>query len=109
MVLIWALTPNKMEINNICFYKYRINLISKGIKHCFSTGNWSIFKNTYVRTGVSQILNRLSYSGFISHLRRVNTPLSSSAKVRAPHQLHLSSIGVMCPYETPDGAKHRSS
>ena len=48
-------------------------------------------------------MDRISYLGFISHLRRINTPLSSSAKIRAPHSLHLSSWGFICPCETPDG------
>ena len=64
---------------------------------------WGL-KNAPCKEGIVQDINRISYLGFISHLRRVNTPLSSSAKIRAPHALHGSSWGIMCPSETPDGA-----
>ena len=64
---------------------------------------WGL-KNAPCKEGIVQDINRISYLGFISHIRRVNTPLSSSAKIRAPHALHGSSWGIMCPSETPDGA-----
>ena len=40
----------------------RTNNITHGLQHCFATGNWGIKKDSYMRKGVSQILNRLSYS-----------------------------------------------
>ena len=63
---------------------------------------WGL-KDAPCKAGVVQDITRISYIGFISHLRRINTPLSKSAKVRAPHSLHGSSWGIMCPSETPDG------
>ena len=54
------------------------------------------------KEGLVQDLNRLSFLGTISHLRRFNTPLSVQ-KVREPHSLHATSLGIMCPLETPDG------
>jgi len=64
---------------------------------------WGL-KDAPCKEGVVQDFQRLSYVGSVSHLRRINTPLSASAKVRAPHQLHPSTWGIMCPPETPDGA-----
>jgi len=81
----------------------RLNIITSGIRHCFSTGNWGIQKNTYVRTGVSQILSRLSYSGFVSHLRRVIIPIGKEGKNTKIRQLHPSQIYFICPSETPEG------
>ena len=81
----------------------RINSISQGIKQCFATGNWSIFKNTYVRTGVSQILNRLSYSGTLSHLKRLVIPVGKEGKNTKIRQIHSSQLGYICPTETPEG------
>ncbi len=81
----------------------RTNSISQGIKQCFATGNWSIFKNTYVRTGVSQILNRLSYSGTLSHLKRLVIPVGKEGKNTKIRQIHSSQLGYVCPVETPEG------
>ena len=55
------------------------------------------------REGVVQDLSIASNFGTVSHLRRINTPLPKSAKMREPHSLHGSSWGIMCPTETPDG------
>jgi DNA-directed RNA polymerase II subunit RPB2 len=81
----------------------RTNSISQGIRQCFATGNWSIFKNTYVRTGVSQILNRLSYSGTLSHLKRLVIPVGKEGKNTKIRQIHSSQLGYVCPVETPEG------
>jgi DNA-directed RNA polymerase II subunit RPB2 len=66
-------------------------------------GNWGLL-NDPTSQGIVQDLNRLSYMGFLSHMRRVNTPLSAAVKVRKPHQLDGSQWGIMCPCESPDGA-----
>lgn len=54
--------------------------------------------------GIVQDLSRISYIGFLSHLRRVNMPLDRSIKVTEPHRLHSQQWGIMCPFESPDGA-----
>jgi DNA-directed RNA polymerase II subunit RPB2 len=66
-------------------------------------GNWGL-SNDSSKQGIVQDLGRISYLGFISHLRRVNTPMDTSVKIRAPHQLNGSQWGIMCPCESPDGA-----
>jgi DNA-directed RNA polymerase II subunit RPB2 len=53
---------------------------------------------------VVQDLGRISYIGFMSHLRRVNLPLDRSIKITSPHRLHSQQWGIMCPFESPDGA-----
>lgn len=57
-----------------------------------------------VKEGIVQDLSRISYMGYMSHLRRVNTPMDPTAKIVAPHRLHPSQWGIMCPIESPDGA-----
>ena len=54
--------------------------------------------------GLVQDLSRISYIGFLSHLRRVNMPLDRSIKIVSPHRLHAQQWGIMCPFESPDGA-----
>jgi DNA-directed RNA polymerase II subunit RPB2 len=82
----------------------RINSIHLGIRNSFSTGNWGIQKNIYIRTGVSQILSRMNYSSMISHLRRVVIPIGKEGKNVQIRQLHETQFGFIDPAETPEGA-----
>jgi DNA-directed RNA polymerase II subunit RPB2 len=77
--------------------KFRDGLI-KSLK-----GNWGLQKDSS-KQGIVQDLSRLSYIGFVSHLRRVSNGIDSSVKLRKPHQLDGSQWGMMCPCESPDGA-----
>ena len=67
-------------------------------------GRWGMSDSTDPELGKVQDLSRISYIGFLSHLRRVNMPIDRSLKVTAPHKLHPQQWGIMCPFETPDGA-----
>jgi len=66
-------------------------------------GNWGLMDDP-TKQGIVQDLARISYVGFVSHLRRVNTPIDRSIKIVSPHRLNTSQYGVMCPVESPDGA-----
>jgi DNA-directed RNA polymerase II subunit RPB2 len=77
--------------------------ITKDIKYSMSTGNWSAYKSTKARQGVSQILSRLTYVSMLSHLRRLVTPTGNEGKVSKLRQLHMSQWGILCPFETPEG------
>jgi DNA-directed RNA polymerase II subunit RPB2 len=84
----------------------RIKSITKGLHQCLATGNWGVQKNaSYMRTGVSQILDRMTYCASLSHLRRVIIPVGKEGKNSAMRQLHGSSIFYICPSETPEGQK----
>jgi DNA-directed RNA polymerase II subunit RPB2 len=78
------------------------SIMSEGWIYAFKNC-WGLKNATGCKEGVVQDLARLTFIGFMSHLRRINTPLSDSAKVREPHQLHPTTWGIMCPPETPDG------
>ena len=67
-------------------------------------GMWGMADSDDPELGKVQDLARISYIGFLSHLRRVNLPLDRSIKVTSPHKLHSQQYGIMCPFETPDGA-----
>jgi DNA-directed RNA polymerase II subunit RPB2 len=73
-----------------------------GFKKAFK-GNWGSETHTK-RIGVVQDLNRLSFNSAISHLRKTNLPLDSSAKLVGPRVLHSSQWGFIDPIDTPDGA-----
>ena len=87
---------------NISYIISKVNNISKDIKYCFSTGNWGLQKTAYVRTGVSQVLARLSYTSTISHLRRVIVPVGKEVKNSEIRQIHQSSTFFLCPAECFD-------
>ena len=77
--------------------------------NCLATGNWGVQKrNSSTKTGVSQLLNRMSYVSYISDLRRVNASLGEDkkqSKKTKPRQLHITGLGLNCPAETPEGEK----
>jgi DNA-directed RNA polymerase II subunit RPB2 len=78
------------------------SIMSDGFKYAFKNC-WGL-RNAPCKEGVVQDLARLTYVGMTSHLRRVVTPIDASNKLRGPHMLHLSTYGILCPIETPDGA-----
>lgn len=82
----------------------RLPIITNGLRHCFGTGNWGVPKNIYIRTGVSQILSRLSYGATLSNLRRITIPVGKESKNTKIRQIHPSQIMFLCPSETPEGA-----
>lgn len=88
---------------------FRPNIIEEGLRKSLK-GSWgrSMVEEQQdaenIKEGVVQDLARISYLGAISHLRRVNTPIDPTSKIVAPHRLHPSQWGVMCPIESPDGA-----
>ncbi|ABW97896.1 rpb2 (nucleomorph) [Hemiselmis andersenii] len=78
------------------------SFLTTGIQYALATGNWGTDKQAS-RTGVSQVLNRLSFSSTLSHLRRLNSPSGKDGNLTKPRQLHNSHWGLICPAETPEG------
>jgi DNA-directed RNA polymerase II subunit RPB2 len=77
--------------------------ITKGFRYCFGTGNWGVIKNSYVRSGVAQLLSRLSFGSTVSNLRRIAIPVGKESKNAAIRQINPSQIMFLCPAETPEG------
>jgi len=88
-----------IESNFKSFFKDRI--VEQGFRKAFK-GNWGSESHTK-RLGVVQDLNRLSWYTFISHLRKINLPMDSTAKVVGPRLLNSSQWGFIDPIDTPDG------
>ncbi|EAR95419.1 DNA-directed RNA polymerase II protein (macronuclear) [Tetrahymena thermophila SB210] len=82
-------------------------LISDHIRLALATGNWGqTADGEVVKTGVAQVLKRdTSLFATMSHMRRVNAPMKSAAKLARPRQLHNTHYGLICPAETPEGQK----
>ena len=82
-------------------YAFEKNLVEEGIRKAFK-GDWGSEIHTK-RIGVVQDLNRLSFNGMLSHLRKTNLPLDASVKLIGPRILHSSQWGIIDPIDTPDG------
>ena len=100
--------PKKYEKNFVGLIQmnyqefFRERIVENGFKKAFK-GNWGASEHTK-RIGVIQDLNRLSYNSFLSHLRKINLPMDSSAKIVKPRMLHGSQWGMIDPVDSPDGA-----
>jgi DNA-directed RNA polymerase II subunit RPB2 len=90
---------NETNISKIIKSSY----IETTLKSSLATGSWGIKTGSSDRAGVSQVLNRLTYSSCISHLRRVATTADVTGKLIPPRKLHATSWGMICPTETPEG------
>nr|QYA18296.1 DNA-directed RNA polymerase II subunit 2 [Clandestinovirus] len=78
--------------------------ITHGMIYACSTGNWPNQKSATPHTGVSQTVNRMNYNAFLSHMRRLNTPIDkTNSKLTGPRALHETSWGTNDPSETPEG------
>ena len=102
----WKSTENYDNIINMTnIYKiFKSTTIENGINRALSTGDFSVKQsNSSSKVGVAQVLNRLTYLGTLSHIRRINTPLEKSGELIAPRKLHGTSWGLLCPVETPEG------
>ena len=114
------------DYNNLAMASYSLSDVSKTLVNKFNVkdifnksdkftfgiikslkGNWGMREDkakSGSEQGTVQDLSRISYIGFVSHMRRVNTPLDAAVKLRKPHQLWTTQYGYMCPCESPDGA-----
>jgi DNA-directed RNA polymerase II subunit RPB2 len=89
---------------NIESILFKLTSITSGFKVCMNTGNWGVQNSVYKKIGVSQVLNRLTHSSMISHLRRVTSSAGKDGKLTKLRQVHPSQWGIICPSETPEGS-----
>ncbi len=77
----------------------KLGIITDKLNSALATGNWG--KGS---VGVTQLLDRTNYLSTLSHLRRVQSPLSRSQPNFEARELHPTQFGRMCPVETPEGS-----
>ncbi len=75
------------------------NVLTNQIVSALAIGSW-----VGGRTGVSQRLERGSYTKTISHMRNVLSPLTSTQEHFEARELHPTHWGKLCTSETPEGA-----
>ncbi|MCS6768906.1 MAG: DNA-directed RNA polymerase subunit B [Candidatus Caldarchaeum sp.] len=88
-------TRQPLQINTYV----RPGIVSEYVRHALATGNWP-----GGRVGVTQLLNRTNYMATLSHLRRVQSPLSRGQPHFEARDLHGTHWGRLCPCETPEGS-----
>lgn len=77
----------------------RPGIITDKLNNAIATGNWG-----RGRVGVTQLLDRTNYLSTISHLRRLQSPLSRTQPNFEARDLHATHFGRICPSETPEGS-----
>jgi DNA-directed RNA polymerase subunit B len=77
----------------------RPGIIKDKLSNAIATGNWGRGK-----VGVTQLLDRTNYLSTLSHLRRIQSPLSRSQPNFEARDLHATHFGRICPTETPEGS-----
>ncbi len=77
----------------------RPGIITNKLNNAIATGNWGRGK-----VGVTQLLDRTNYLSTLSHLRRIQSPLSRSQPNYEARDLHGTHFGRICPNETPEGS-----
>jgi len=77
----------------------RPGIITSRLQHALATGNWR-----RGRVGMTQLLDRTNTLSTLSHLRRLQSPLSRSQPNFEARDLHSTHWGRLCPNETPEGA-----
>ncbi|XP_057423347.1 DNA-directed RNA polymerase III subunit 2-like isoform X2 [Lotus japonicus] len=79
------------------------DLITHGLESTLSTGNFEIRRFRMERKGMTQVLQRLSFIGFLGQMTRVSPQFEKSRKVSGPRALQPSQWGMLCPCDTPEG------
>ncbi|MDI1496281.1 MAG: DNA-directed RNA polymerase Rpb2 [Cenarchaeum symbiont of Oopsacas minuta] len=77
----------------------RPGIVTDKLNNAIATGNWG-----RGRVGVTQLLDRTNYLSTISHLRRIQSPLSRTQPNFEARDLHATHFGRICPSETPEGS-----
>jgi len=79
------------------------DMITQGMIHSISSGNWVLKRFRMDRAGVTQVLSRLSYLSAIGMMTRVQSQFEKTQKVSGPRALQPSQWGMLCPADTPEG------
>src|SRR5437899_8480494 len=83
---------------NVVGAAIRTGIITDKLNNAIATGNWGRGK-----VGVTQLLDRTNYLSTLSHLRRVQSPLSRSQPNFEARDRNATHFGRICPSETPEG------
>ncbi len=81
-------------------YIFTSDQLTARLRSSLATGQW-----VGGRVGITQHLNRRSFPDTISHLRKVESLLTSNRENYRARDLHGTQFGRFCAVETPEGPK----
>ncbi|KAI3709755.1 hypothetical protein L2E82_39521 [Cichorium intybus] len=77
--------------------------ITNGLERSLSSGKWNISRFRMAKTGVTQIVSRLSFIAAYGYMTKIQPQFEKSRKVSGPRALQPSQWGMLCPCDTPEG------
>ncbi|TBU10981.1 subunit beta of DNA-directed RNA polymerase [Hamiltosporidium tvaerminnensis] len=91
------------EFDALTFMSLQVNLITTAFVRAISTGNWTLKRFRMERSGITQVLSRLSYISALGMMTRICSQFEKTRKISGPRSLHTSYWGYLCPSDTPEG------
>ena len=80
------------------------DIITHGLASSIANGNWNVKRFKMHRSGVTELLNRMTYISALGMMTRINSQFEKTRKISGPRSLHPSQWGMICPSDTPDGS-----
>lgn len=77
--------------------------IGNNLMQALGQGNFGMYRGQSNLDGVAQVLSRIEPHSATGHAMRVNNPVNKEGRATKPKLLHPSSLGIVCPWETPEG------
>ncbi|EFA82075.1 RNA polymerase III [Heterostelium album PN500] len=96
------LKPNRAMVFDFASI-IRTETLTNGFVHAISSGQWNLKRFKMERSGVTQVLSRLSFISALGMMTRIQSQFEKTRKISGPRSLQPSQWGMLCPSDTPEG------